>query len=151
MNRKTATSSRACWLTSAALTLLVTVGCGDDGPRRVAVHGAVTVDGHDLPKGFIVFIPTNGTKGPKAGGTIENGNFAIEEHNGPMIGDLRVEIVEEQDLGFELDDPEAFNAKVKNGRLPKNRIPSQYNSNSTLVRTTTVEGPNEFSFELKTK
>lgn len=149
-SRRFASKHTIC-IATAFFAVLAIVGCSDDGLQRVAVGGTVTVDGEHLPKGAIVFVPTNGTVGPKAGGEIIDGRFEIAEANGPVVGDLRVEIVEKLEMDFELDDPDAFNEKAVDGQLPQSRIPPQYNANSNLVKTTTVEGPNEFVFDLKTK
>lgn len=138
-------------LASVSLMCSLAVGCSEDDVPRVGVSGIVTLDGAPLKHGFISFIPSEGTTGPKAGGQIIDGRYEIEQSEGPVVGQLRVQIREEQDLGFELDDPEAFNTQASRGRLPNNRIPPRYNTNSTLVRTTTADGPNEFDFELATR
>ncbi len=133
----------------AALTVLG--GCGTKGPSRVAVSGTVSIDGRNLSKGVITFIPTDDTTGPKASAEIADGRYEIDEETGPVVGSLRVEIVETPSLGFELDDPEAFNAHATRGPLPHNHIPPQFNRDSTLVRETTLAGPNAFNFDLRTQ
>lgn len=135
----------------ALLFVSAVIGCGGDGLRRVAVSGQVTVDGESLAKGYISFVPTNDTEGPKAGGEIVDGNFEIPKANGPVIGDMRIEITEHQELSFDLDDPDAFNEQAVNGELPRNRIPPQYNEQSVLLEKTTEDGPNEYVFDLHTR
>ena len=134
----------------AALLLTVLSGCGDAGLPRVAVKGNVTVDGQPLKSGFITFIPTAGTEGPKASGKVADGAYELNRKDGPMIGKLRVEIRADQDLGYDLDDPEDFDAKAPRV-LPKNPIPPQFNDRSTLVRETKEGETNEFDFDIKTK
>ena len=130
-----------CWLAIA--------GCGGNGPERVSVRGTVRVDGTLLEKGAIVFIPAGNTQGPKASGTITGGMFEISEADGPVVGSQRVEIRTEPELGFALDDPEAFR-RQPGPDLPPDPIPDQYNNQSTLVIDTTASGENHFDFNIST-
>ncbi len=134
----------------AALLLAVLPGCGDAGLQRVAVQGNVTVDGQALKNGSITFIPTEGTVGPKASGQVADGTYELNKEDGPMIGKLRVEIRADQELAYELDDPEDFDAKAPRVLL-KNPIPPQFNDRSTLIRETKKGETNEFNFDIKTK
>jgi len=134
------------------LCLCFVAGCGDGGPSRVPVSGMVKVNGEPLAKGSIVFTPTAGTTGPRSAGVIENGAYRIPEGDGPMIGKLRVEIRADQDLGFQLDDPEEFKKHADpGGALPPNPIPPTYNDESTLIRETVADGENTFDFEIDAK
>ena len=151
-NGKTRQTKRLLPVARATAVLLVAAGltgCGQDGPTRVAVSGTVTIAGQPLQDGFITFVPTERTKGPKASGPVAAGRFEMDRSAGPVVGDMRIEITEKQEFGFALDDVEAFDAQAPPGDLPRNRIPPRFNSESILVRTTTLEGPNEFEFELE--
>jgi hypothetical protein len=137
------------WI-AALLATSLALGCGREGPERVAVQGTVTVDGQPLKSGFITFTPMEGTEGPKASAEIAEGKFELDRDRGPMIGKLRVEVRAEQDLGIALDDPEEFDAKAPRV-LPRNPIPPQYNDRSTLVCETSADRPNKFQFDVKTR
>lgn len=52
-------------------------GCGDRGPERFRVQGAVTSAGTPVPMGRIVFEPdaSRGNRGPQGFAPIENGRF----------------------------------------------------------------------------
>lgn len=133
-----------------ALLCAFTLGCSDGAPERVAIRGSVNVDGAPLPKGSIVFVPTSGTEGPRAAGTIENGSYTIPKDQGPVVGKMRVEIFAEQNLGFALDDAEdVVRNAVPNEVIPPNPIPPEYNQESTLVRET-LPGDNTLDFEIAT-
>ena len=133
-----------------AFLSLALLGCGGDH-SRVAIRGHVTVDGADLSRGYITFIPVGEAAGPRASGEIVDGHFDVPQRDGPVVGELRVEITEAVQVDFELDDPEAFNENAHAGKLPRHRIPAEYNVNSRLRETTTLAGPNEFSFHLQTQ
>ena len=125
-------------------------GCDSDGPLRAAVRGTVSVDGKPLKKGSIVFVPVEGTKGPKAAGQIIDGSYELPEELGPVVGRVRVEIRAEQNLGFALDDPSQF-TRYGGHRLPANPIPARYNERSQLVKRTVAGEVNRFDFAIETK
>lgn len=59
-----------------ALGLLA--GCGDSGPRRVAVEGTVTLDGKPLAHKGLMFIPQPGTPGNGAADTTDkDGKYSL--------------------------------------------------------------------------
>jgi hypothetical protein len=98
------------------------------------VSGRVLVDGKPLERGVINFLPVNGTRGPGAGGAIENGEFFLDPHEGPIVGSNRVEI-----RGFR-----------KTGKTMAEEVPAvsaEFNEKSTLVREI-KDGNNELTFEL---
>lgn len=123
-------------------------GCGDAGPQRTAVHGAVWVDGKPLESGSIRFVPTDGTKGPEAAAQIENGFYELPIQEGPVVGTVRVEIRDIVDPGFDLDDPEQFTEHGKD-RLPGPKIPPEYNVRSRIVRTVSADETNKLDFEIE--
>lgn len=108
-------------------------GCGSGGPQRAAVQGEVTLGGRPLEKGSILFRPTEDTKGPTAGGRIENGRYEISRKDGPLVGMNRIEINAFQPTGRQvpkvIGNPEA-------GLMDEviEVIPKKYNVDSTLVR-----------------
>ncbi|MFQ5732782.1 MAG: hypothetical protein ACE5KM_12620 [Planctomycetaceae bacterium] len=150
-SRLPAVGRRAVVLTRliGVAVLFATAGCGNDGPMRVPVRGAVWVDGKPLKKGSIHFIPTDGTKGPEAAGVIKDGFYEITEEKGPVVGTMRVEIYDAVDPGFDMDDPMQFGKHAKKP-LPKGKIPAKYNKKSTLKRTLT-EDLNKLDFKIETQ
>ena len=76
---------------ACVLTLLLWVGCYEDG-ARVPVSGTVTQDGQPVKAGKITFAPAEGTKGPAAGTLIENGRFRIPASEGPGTGDYVISV-----------------------------------------------------------
>lgn len=123
---------------------LLALGCGDSG--RAPVSGTVMLDGKPLPEGSISFFPTDGNRGPSAGGVIQDGAFEIDARDGPILGKNRVEIRSNTRTGRKIVDP----------RMPTMQldeilaIPKRYNSDSELVREV-QPGHNELNFELNGK
>ena len=135
-----------------SVVLLVTSGCGrPTGPQRVAVQGTILFDGQPLQAGRIRFIPTEGTKGPSAAGSVEKGFYEFTSSNGPVVGKHRVEIEAIPNPGFELDDEAAY-AKAQKEKnavpLPSQPIPPQYNERSTLTAAVDPKGEKKFDFNL---
>lgn len=128
--------------------LLAVAGCGDEDIGRVPVEGTVTVDGMPMPSGSIVFVPAEGTKGPKAAAIVENGQFSLEREAGPVAGSHVVKVYENQPAAGTLDDPVAFaEASPDAGR--GNPIAPRYNEASVLRATTTEDEPNQLSFAVE--
>ena len=77
----------------AFICVLSLSGCGSKakGPKREAVSGKVTREGHDVESGTLTFIPTGG--GPAATATIVNGKYKLDGTTGPVAGRQKVEIV----------------------------------------------------------
>lgn len=61
----------------AVIAAVALAGCGDRGPRRYHVRGAVTFAGQPVRLGRIVFDPdqSRGNAGPQGFAPIENGRF----------------------------------------------------------------------------
>lgn len=127
--------------------LALVVGCGETKPSRAPVEGLVTLEGVNLQQGSIVFVPAGETRGPKAGGPIENGRFELDAEKGPCVGRSRVEIHSEVKLLYELDNPQQFAAQ-SSPAPPTNRVPARYNANSELFVDVIPDGPNEYRFDL---
>ena len=122
--------------------VLVCVGCGQGPSNRASVAGKVTVDGKPLEEGSIVFVPTEGTTGPTAGGRIRNGNYTIGSKKGPVVGTARVEIRAVRETGristFGFDAGQKERVQY---------IPARYNEDSQL-RADLKRGRNSLDFEL---
>jgi hypothetical protein len=130
------------------LTLLLPTGCGLQGGHRVAVSGAVTLDGQPVEGGAIVFLPEgNGTNDrPKTGVTIEAGKYTIPAEKGPALGKYRVEIRWQKPTGKKIPSDDPPNLMDETRQV----IPDKYNSRSDL--TCEVQpGKNTFDFALTSK
>lgn len=138
-----------------ALFALAILGCGGNERERprAAVRGTVTLDDKPLSQGVIRFIPAEGTQGPKTSAVIFEGKFSLEVDDGPVVGTHRIEIESTDDGGYAPDDEEAFQKLKASGvkRIDVVRIPAMYNTKSTLKETVSAEGPNEFTFNLKSQ
>ena len=121
-------------------------GCGSTGPERASVQGEVTLGGKPLEKGSILFRPTEGTTGPTAGGTIENGKYSIPKNSGPMVGTNRIEINAFHATGRKV--PKVI-GNPQAGLMDEviEIVPKQYNVDSTLVREIT-RNSNTLDFQL---
>jgi len=141
------TGSRVIW---PMLFLFLTIGCDRyEGPRRGAVHGKVTLDGDPIKEGSIVFTPTGGNKGSVAGGSIRDGEYAIDEPSGPVVGLNKIAISAFKKTGRKIPAP----TPGPPGTLVDETVeavPALYNVNSELTRDI-VSGDNVLDFELESK
>jgi len=88
-------------------------GCsGEDGPRRVPVHGKATLDGAPVENASISFLPADGLHGPAATAVIRAGEYRLGAEDGPVAGAHRVVVL--------LDgDEKTASPAGRAGRLPK--------------------------------
>ncbi|WP_339910114.1 hypothetical protein [Symmachiella dynata] len=140
---------------AAMLTCGLIVGCGSgaaEGPPRADVRGVVTLDGQPLPKGVILFVPLEGTPGPKTSIAIADGKFSTDDSTGPVVGKHRIEIKSTDDGGYARDDETAIDRlqESRTRRIDVVRVPAAFNANSRLTETVSEEGANEFEFPLTT-
>ena len=133
----------------AAMTPWLLIGCGeDDGLPRLEISGMVTLDGTPLPTGSIQFQP-NATLEQVAvaeGTTIQDGRYALAQEKGLVPGSYGVII-----LSHAADAPLEEELPGAGVRLPKERIPPQYNVKTTLVADVSADGENVFNYDLKSK
>ena len=148
-------------LSSTKLLILLAVaacntGCSNSrGPERLAVEGAVMLDGRPLKAGIIRFLPDAGVKGPAATAAINEGFYEIPKELGPVAGRHRIEIEGSVAPAFEIDDEAAYAAafnKTKGKPLPNQPVPAEYNRRSSLSAelVSTLEN-NKFDFDLRLK
>jgi len=123
-------SARTCLV--AAIALATAAGCGQAGPARAPIQGKITVGGKPLAAGRILFTPVTPTKGPAASARITAGEYKLDKADGPIVGQNRVAVEGDLNLGFAIDDEAAF-AKRGGKPLPPNPIPPAFNSQSTLT------------------
>ncbi len=142
-------------LCAAVLVLATVVGCGganvSRGPR-VAVHGAVTLDGKPLPAAVIAFHCGQGEQEVAVTGTVEDGQYAIDEDAGPWAGKARVAfhpmtIPEEQ---FDAAMEEAARRR-RPPQLNVVEIPPHYGSQPAWTVELTADGDNRFDFDLTSR
>lgn len=131
-------SWRAIHICMAVFCLL---GCNRPAWQRVAVEGNITVDGKPLAHGAIVFVPRQGTTGPRAATEVRDGTYRLDAEHGPAVGQFLVQIWGRDESGLK-DIKQAESNGVTS-------VPRQYNSQSTLSVETTAEGENRFDFDLK--
>ena len=134
-------------LTLAGLCLSL-VGCGQDGPPRVAVSGTVMLDGEPLSSGMIHFVPTD-QQGPLVAATVEDGYFELPEEVGPLAGESSVNVQVIQDLGFDLDDEEAYAAASRKAKRAPSPLASAVAFRNQASRQLTLDGDqSDLEFDL---
>lgn len=139
-------AARRCWLVLALAAF--TVGCGSSGGvARTGVSGEVTLDGKPVPFGSVQFIPVGAASGPMASAQVTDGRFELSAADGPVIGQLRVEIRTDFGRMHPGEGPEQL-AKRYHG-LPPETIPPRYHRDSELKVTTAAGTKNHFSFPLQ--
>ena len=132
-----------------AALLLCSFGCGrSNGLDRAAVAGKVTLDDTPLAAGSITFCPTGDTKGPAAGGTIEDGQYSIAVAKGPVVGRNRVEIHATRKTGRKVQAPMSDRGVLTDEIVEA--VPARYNSQSTLEMNVKA-GDNALDFTLTTR
>jgi hypothetical protein len=124
---------------AAVLSVLLAVtGCGRRGPIMVPVSGTVTLDGQPMTDGMIYFKTI--AEGSVDQMDIKDGRFAGKVE----IGDRRVEICR-----YGLGPP----FRMGNAEIPNkiDTLPARYNQESELKAMVSRRGPNQFSFDVKSK
>jgi hypothetical protein len=130
------------------LLIAICLGCGKSGPRRAAASGHVTLDGQPIDEGVIQFLPVQGTVGPETGGVIANGQYAIAQQRGPVVGMNRIELRASKKTGRKIQDPTGRPGVLTDEY--KEMFPTSSNTNSTLVREI-KDDPNTLDFDIRTK
>ena len=132
----------AIWL--SLLSVIFVLGCGKSS-KRVRVFGDVSYDGKPVAMGEIVFTPEEGTIGPDAAGSIENGHYNIPVERGPYPGNYRVEV-------------DAYRTRPQKARsmsgvmvdVVEDYLPQKYSSFETELRATINDDKkNELHFHLE--
>lgn len=128
-----------------SLTLLA-AGCGggaDDGLPRQPVAGTVTLDGKPIASGLITFKPRNAPE-PVATAVIEDGEFALARHEGPVPGPHVVSVWSREQTGKKVPDP--FDPENLVDEV-KEIVPPRYNL-GTELSAEIAEGKNSLEFPL---
>jgi hypothetical protein len=126
--------------------VLAIAGCdGASAVERVPIAGRITLDGAPLEHGTVLFTPASG---PRAGGVIRGGRYALDAAEGPPAGELTVEIrAPRLPMGEQWPDDAA--ERVKRAMHCEEQLPARYNAQTTLRAAATRDGPNQFDFELR--
>jgi hypothetical protein len=115
------------------MALFMTLGCSS--PETVEVSGTVTWEGAPIPHGDIVFFSAD-PHIPAVAGKIVDGAYAFQS----KPGEKRVEIQSYRLSG----------KKTPAGKpIGEMYIPERYNVNSTLTANVTLDGGNQFEFNLQ--
>lgn len=72
-------------------------GCGDKGPERAVIVGAVSYRGESIKEGKITLFPRQGTNAPLAGAVIRDGKYRVDRKGGAVVGDYVVKITAYRD------------------------------------------------------
>lgn len=132
------------WVTSVAVVLAVSAGCGDSGPEIATVTGHVTLDGNALPGAQILFVPDKGR--PSVARADDNGDYELDYVDGLMgaiPGMCRVEITTYTPAG-----------RDEKGELTpavKEMVPAIYNQETTLQFDVKAKTANVANFDLDSK
>ena len=136
------TFTRASTAAALSLTAVALLGCSrTGGPPLGKVSGVVTLDGQPLADAIVTFAPATGR--PSQGMTGSDGRYTLAytvEQSGAIVGDHVVRISTE---GY-VERPGGAVEQMKE------RVPPQYNAQSTLTATVKA-GTNDFPFDLLSK
>jgi hypothetical protein len=138
--------SASCVIAVATVTALVLPGCGgptDDLPRE-PISGTVKFDGQPLETGVITFMSKSAKVITPASAMIRDGSFSIPRESGPVPGTYTVVITANAGA---ITTPGAAPGQL--GKFPKEIIPHQYNTNSTLIQEVKAGADNRFDFDLR--
>lgn len=120
----------ALWL--LAICSFGLAGCGEAGPQRAAVEGRIVIGGQPIKSGRILFLPLPPTEGPATSVAVVDGAYRAERSAGPLIGHHRVEVEGALDLGFPIDDEQAFAARAAMP-LVRQPVPPEFNLQSQIT------------------
>jgi hypothetical protein len=134
------------WAGLAATFLVVAAGCaGKDPFGRLPVSGTVTFNGAPLESGSVQFVAGDPGPGPgvRAAAAVVNGRYSIPQEQGLRPGEYRVVISS--------GDPARMIAAGK-GRyrdtVAEERVPPQYNIQTTLRAEVRDGAANTFNYEI---
>ncbi len=147
---------RTSWF-FAALTCVLTAGCGGSDFAVVSVSGKVTLDGEPLAGAAVNFLPfagdhTEEAGPPSAGITDDQGVFRLtvaDGREGAVVGKHRVMIfsqnIEASDDGGS-EDEEGPSDDVYGDS--QELVPARYNVASELIYEVLAEGASDANFDL---
>lgn len=140
------------WL--LALTLVASLGCGsgaNDG--KYAVSGTILFDGQLLDAGTISFAPEQ-EQGRPASAMFSEGHYELEAAKGLTPGTYVVKIFAQATETAQASPEDLMTGRARDSnrpQAPQQKIPPEFNTNSTQVIEVTPDGPNKFDFDIKSK
>ncbi len=94
-------------LLGLALILLLPLGCGHRSTlTRKVLYSKVKCGGQSVQRGFIRFVPLDGTAGPTTMARIVDGKYRADNRGGVPLGRHRVEIQAQRLTGKKIQLPE---------------------------------------------
>ena len=120
-------------------------GCTNDYGGRQEIKGTIKLKGAPLDEGVIDFTPL-GDQSTKEGALISNGAYHIPRAHGLMKGKYRVIITSGDGRTKENSDepPGPTGANI----ISKERIPPEYNKNTTQEVEVSDSKPNVFDYDI---
>jgi hypothetical protein len=103
------------------------------------------LEGQPLAKGTIQFAPTSDKVPTTETAGIVDGKYTLPRSKGLVPGTYKVAISSVTEMA---ETREPHNAPGKVGPAPKNLVPKQYNTASTLTAEVKAGQPNEFDYEI---
>ena len=132
-----------CVCLAAIICLPLGCGHGSSLDRRV-IHGNVTCGGESVPRGFVRFVPIEGTNGPTTAARIVNGQYRADNRGGVPLGKHRVEIQAQRPTGEKIKLPEGGEAD----KLADVGDQQYAGPQSKLTAEVTAAGPDRMDFDV---
>lgn len=85
-------TTRTFFLAASCGLISGLLGCGPDGPTRIALSGKVTQDGKPVAKGAISMVPAAGHRGVAANTAVQQGRYQFTSEDGPGPGPYKVTV-----------------------------------------------------------
>ena len=136
-------SSSICRMGIVCLLLGSITGCGAGNNGRLPVSGVITLKGEALDDGTIEFSSSS----VKSGASIIKGKYSMPADQGLSPGKYKV-IITAGDGRTPADSADGMPGPTGANIVSKDRIPAEYNTNSTQEITVTDAGPNKFDFTI---
>ncbi len=136
-------SSSICRIGIVCLLMGSITGCGAGNNGRLPVSGVITLKGEPLDDGTIEFSSSS----VKSGASIIRGKYSMPADQGLSPGKYKV-MITAGDGKTPADSPDGMPGPTGANIISKDRIPAEYNTNSTQEVTVTDKGPNKFDFTI---
>ena len=136
-------SSLICRIGIVCLLMGSITGCGPGNNGRFPVNGVVTLKGEALDDGTIEFSSSS----VKSGAPIIKGKYSMPADQGLSPGKYKV-MITAGDGKTPAASPDGAPGPAGANIISKDRIPAEYNTNSTQEITVTDKGPNKFDFTI---
>jgi hypothetical protein len=131
----------------------VTVGCGQgDGLPREPIRGIVTLDGRPLESGTIALMPADTSGAATAvGAAITHGSYDVPRASGPVPGTYSVAISSPEQEPAKSGTQQAAHPGDGGEPVVRDRVPSKFNTRTTLKAEVKKGDANVFDFPLTSK